>query len=310
MEKKVHVEALNLRHLRAWAVVVDEGSITAGAKKLGVSQPALSQQLKALEDFFGGHLLERLPRGTKPTALGTSLLAEARATLAVSERLLRRAVPSDGLFSGMLEIAALPTLVDGLMMEPIKEWQSLHPKVSIRIREFAMQQALIEEFELGLADVALGVLPPNWSGRSHSLGWDEFVVILPQNHPLHHSKEPVDLRELKDDRWMLYGKSQGLSDYMIGACAWAGFRPIEAVRTSQARVAIQLACAGMGNALVPRLNVPVELKGFAKQLKQRFAWEIAALSRSDFSDAARNFVALIDTGRLIEKPEGAISLLG
>src|SRR5690349_5303975 len=48
-----HVEALNLRHLRAWITVVDEGTVSGGARKLGVSQPALSQQLRALEEFFG-----------------------------------------------------------------------------------------------------------------------------------------------------------------------------------------------------------------------------------------------------------------
>ena len=67
MAVKPHVKALNLRHLRAWLTVVEEGSVTAGAEKLGVSQPGISQQIRSLEDYFGSKLLERLQHGVSPT---------------------------------------------------------------------------------------------------------------------------------------------------------------------------------------------------------------------------------------------------
>ena len=310
MDQILHVEALNLRHLRAWMTVVEEGSITAGARRLGVSQPALSQQLRALEDFFGSQLLERLPRGIKPTPLGRALLAEARATLSTSERLIRHAVTASGQEGGMLEIATLPNLVDGLMLDPIKQWRKLHPRISIRIKEFTQQTEMVDEFEMGLADVAIGVRPVNWSGAIMPLGWDEFIVLLPVDDPLFSAPGTISLDRLADRRWIMYGKSQGLSDYMTIACARAGFRPKEAVRTSQVSVAIELACAGLGVALVPRLNVHSKFAAHIKALTRPFAWEIAAIARSQFSGVAQEFVELIDRNLLISRPQHAISMPG
>jgi molybdate transport repressor ModE-like protein len=308
MSGGIHIEALNIRHLRAWVTVVEEGSITAAARKLGVSQPALSQQIRALEEFFGHQLIERLPRGAKATPIGRALLAEARATMATSEKLLRKAKTSAELFGGMLEIATLPTLVDGLLLDAIEEWHKRYPAVSIRIREFAVQTTMVAEFEMGMADVAIGVLPPRWEGQSIALGWDEFVVLLPNAHPLFSKPGPIDLADLARDRWILYGKSQGLSNYMAAACSAAGFAPIEAVRTTQTSVAIRLACAGLGNAMVPRLNVPQNLKVHMRELSDRFAWEIAALSRGEFTEAAEKFVSLIDRRKLRSRPSNPISL--
>jgi DNA-binding transcriptional LysR family regulator len=166
----------------------------------------------------------------------------------------------------------------------------------------------VAEFEMGMADVAIGVLPPRWEGQSIALGWDEFVVLLPNAHPLFSKPGPIDLADLARDRWILYGKSQGLSNYMAAACSAAGFAPIEAVRTTQTSVAIRLACAGLGNAMVPRLNVPQNLKVHMRELSDRFAWEIAALSRGEFTEAAEKFVSLIDRRKLRSRPSNPISL--
>ena len=115
-----NTDLVNLRHLRAWLAVVEEGSVTAGARRLLISQPALSQQLRALERFFGGELLERLPRGVQPTPLGRALIDDARATLIAAARLIRRAHTIAGFEAGILEVATLPSLVDATLLEPIR----------------------------------------------------------------------------------------------------------------------------------------------------------------------------------------------
>ena len=308
MSGKIHVEALNLRHLRAWATVVEEGSVTAAARKLNVSQPALSQQLKALEHFFGTKLLERLPRGVKPTATGRALLSETEATLATSERLIRQAKSAVGLESGILEIAALPTLVDTVMFDPIRIWQTKYPRISIRIREFPLQSALLEAVSNGLGDIAIGVRPTGWQGEIFSLGWDQFMVLLSPDDPLLSDGGAVCLMDLKDRNWILYGHSNGLSDYVAAACSTAGFRPKEAVRTSQVAVAAKMALAGLGVALVPSLNIPDNMRQYARPLVQPLVWELTAFVRSKFTEPTQAFVDLLGAQESAPKPENAFVL--
>jgi DNA-binding transcriptional LysR family regulator len=310
MRTNLHVEAINLRHLLAWVTVVEEGSVTAGARKLGISQPALSQQLRALEDFFGSELLERLHRGVQPTQIGRALMGDARATLAAATRLARQAKSIAGLEAGVLEIATLPTLVDAIMIEPIRQWQAEYSQVIIRIKEYAQQSAMTESVAMGEADLAIGVRPPRWKGPVVSLGWEQFVVVLPPDDPLAGSTAPIALAELSDRDWILYEPSNGLADYVSAACALAGFRPIEVVLTSQVQVAVHLASAGLGAALVPSANVPAELAHTTRPLDPPVTWEITAFTRSSIPTPAAAFIDLMRKHEWLSRPHDAIVLPG
>ena len=310
MADKPDTDAVNLRHLRAWVTVVEEGSVTAGARRLGVSQPALSQQLRALEDFFGSRLLERLRRGVQPTPLGRALLGEARGTLAAADRLNRQARTIAGLEVGVLEVATLPTLVDSMLIDPLRHWQEEHPQVAIRLHEFALQATMNESVALGVGDLAIGVRPPSWPGPVVSLGWEQFVVVLPPNDPLANGTGPVALRELADRSWILYEPSQGLSDYVATACALAGFRPHKAVITSQVQAAVRLAAAGLGAVLVPSANVPEHLAHTARTLDPPVAWELTVFARSALSAPAAAFVELLSSGPKPSLPAHAVVLPG
>lgn len=310
MSENPHVEALNLRHLMAWLAVVEEGSVTAGARKLGVSQPALSQQLRALEDFFGSELLERLHRGVQPTQLGRALLADARATVAAATRLSRQARSIAGLQAGVLEIATLPTLVDAIMIDPIRRWQAKYPDVTIRIREFAQQSEMTEVVAMGEADLAIGVRPPRWAGPVVSLGWEQFALILPPNDPLAGESGPIDLKNLSDRQWVQYEPSNGLAEYVVAACTMAGFRPIIAVQTSQVQVAVHLAMAGLGAVLVPSANVPPELSDAARQLTPPITWELAAYTRTTIPTPAAVFIDLVRNRDWLSLAPDAIVLPG
>lgn len=301
--------AVNLRHLRAWVTVVDEGSVTAGARRLGVSQPALSQQLRALEEFFGSRLLERLRRGVQPTPLGRALLGDARGALAAADRLTRQAKTIAGFDVGVLEVATLPTLVDSMLIDPLRRWQEEHPKVAIQLHEFAHRTTMNESVAMGIGDLAIGVRPPNWSGPVVSLGWEQFLVVLPPSDPL-AGGGPVALRELADRNWILYEPSQGLSDYVATACALAGFRPRKAVLTSQVQAAVRLAAAGLGAVLVPSANVPEELNHTARALDPPVAWELTVFARSALSAPAAAFVELLSRGPMPSLPAHAVVLPG
>ena len=108
-----------------------------------------------------------------------------------------------------------------------------------------------EEVTGGLCALAIGVRPSRWSGPVVSLGWEQFVVVLPPGDPLFGDKGPGALAELADRTWVLYEASNGLADFVTVACAQAGFRPNEGVSTSQVQAAVQLASAGDLAPMIP-----------------------------------------------------------
>src|ERR671934_351451 len=82
---------MNIRQLECLIAVVDHGSFTRAARAVGITQPSLSQHIRALEDELGGAVLERLPRGVALTPAGRSLLPEARAAVRAVQRRRQRA---------------------------------------------------------------------------------------------------------------------------------------------------------------------------------------------------------------------------
>ncbi|MYJ14506.1 MAG: LysR family transcriptional regulator substrate-binding protein, partial [Acidimicrobiia bacterium] len=157
---------------------------------------------------------------------------------------------------------------------------------------------------------AIGVRPPNWSGPVVSLGWEQFVVVLPPNDPLAGRAGAVALRDLADRSWILYEPSQGLADYVATACALAGFRPRKAVLTSQVQAAVRLAAAGLGAVLVPSANVPEQLAHTARTLEPPVAWELTVFARSALSAPAAAFVELLSRGPMASLPAHAVVLPG
>src|SRR5919205_3332845 len=98
---------MNVRQLDCFVAVVEEGSFTRAARRIGISQPSLSQQVRALEESLGGLVLERHPRGISLTPAGRSLLPEARAAVRAVDRGRRAARAALALESGELEIATV-----------------------------------------------------------------------------------------------------------------------------------------------------------------------------------------------------------
>jgi DNA-binding transcriptional LysR family regulator len=301
---------ISLRHLAAWLTVVQERSVTAGARKLSISQPALSQQLRALESQLGIQLLERLPRGVQPTAAGRALIPDAQATLIGARRLVDQAQDLAGLRAGLLEIATLPSLVDATLLEPLREWHRIHPNVAIRMHEYPRADVMAESVAVGSGDIAISVRPPNWRGPVVPLQWEQLMVMLPPNDPEAGNNTPISLLELADRRWILYQPTNGLAEYVAAAYGRAGFSPREAVSTSHVQSAARLATAGLGAALVPSHNVPDEFRHTARPLSPPVMWEVVGYARSMISPIAAAFLDLVRAPDQKPPPPDAMILKG
>ncbi|MEU8514600.1 LysR family transcriptional regulator [Kitasatospora sp. NPDC048722] len=251
-----------LRQLEYLVTVVDTGSFTRAAEQLHVTQPALSHQIRALESTLGGPLLERLPRSVRLTPTGRAVLPHARAALAEAERLSATARRTAGLEEGELEVAVIYSVSLGILPPVLREWRRRHPGVRIRLREHSHADRLQDAMTAGRADLAIGPVPPGWTGPIRELGVEEFTVVLPADDPL--AGRPggtVALTELADRAWVHYAPDNGLADLLDHVCAQAGFRPEAAVRAEQTSAAPLLAAAGLGPALVPANIIPPHFDG-------------------------------------------------
>lgn len=299
---------VSLRQLKYWLVVVKEGSVTAASRRLAISQPALSQHLRALERRLGGALLERLPRGVQLTPLGRDLMQDAQRALATASRLDRLAKDLHGLDAGTLEIAALPSLVDSTLLEPLGRWHEERAQVTVRLHEYPRADALVQAVLGGTGDIAVSTRPPRWRGPLRHLGWEQFVVMLPPGDERAASADPVNLNDLRDRHWVLYDRANGLADFVEIVFAHAGFRPRQAVLTTQVQAAARLSAAKLGPALLPSHNVPASLARLARPLNPPVVWELTAFARSEFSPAAESFIELLSAQRWIKRPDDAIQL--
>jgi len=298
---------MNVRQLACFVAVVEEGSFTRAARRVGITQPSLSEHVRALELELGGAVLERLPRGIAVTAAGRSLLPEARAALRAVERGRHAARAALALEAGELEIATVLSMAVGLLPRYIRLWLQRHPHVGIRLQEFRHRSLLEQAVEQGVADFAIGPLPLRaWDGPLERVSWEEFVVVAPPGDPL-SLRRRVRLEELSDREWVLYHPDHGLAGILEEVCRRAGFSPRGTVRTSQAEGAARLASAGVGPALVPDNIVLPGIEGSVLRLDPPLVRDVAVYARTEWSITASAFV---DVLRLEDRPRprGAVTI--
>ncbi|UOZ07339.1 LysR family transcriptional regulator [Amycolatopsis sp. WQ 127309] len=255
-----------LRALECLVAVLDAGSITEAAARLHLSQPALSHQIGALERELGTPVLERLPRGVRPTAVGRAVLADARAALAAAERVVRtgRAVAGGG--AGTLRIACAESMTAGLLAPVLRAWHRHRPGVLITLTETTSADALVAALEAGEADVAVGPRPSRRSGHEEAVGREEIVLALATDHPL-ATRASVPITDLAGLPVVHYHPDNGLGGWLDEVAAEHGTVLDAVMRTKQAATAAELAAAGLGVALVPTTALTRTFAGALRRLK-------------------------------------------
>jgi DNA-binding transcriptional LysR family regulator len=298
---------VNVRRFAYWLAVVDEGSFTRAARVLQIAQPSLSQQVRALEAEVGGALIERLPGVIRLTPAGKAFLPEARAVVLGAERAVRSARAALKIESGELEVATVRSIAVGLLPPSIRSWHEEYPGVSVRLHEYTHRDLLTEAVRSGIGDIAIGPRPHEWSGPLVSLGWEEFLLVLPADDPL-AAEAAIPVERLRDHRWVLFPPDHGLSDLVSTVCARAGFRPREAVRTSQVEAAARLAAAGIGPALVPDNMVPMGLDAAMRPADPPVVRELVAFTRNEWSPSARRYLDIVHALPWSKRPADAVTI--
>lgn len=221
---------IELRRLRAFVTVVEEGNITRAAERLFIQQPPLTRLLQGLEDELGVTLLQRLPRGVRVTEAGGVLFEEARALLARAERLreaVQRAARGEQghIAIGFTSSAALHPFVPNLL----RRYRDIQPGITTQLEEAGsgeLMEALLEQ----RLDAAFVRSPANGiPGLSVEPVLSEpMIVALPLGHRLaHETQQPLPLAELAHEAFILYRRpaGQGLYDAILAACTMRRLQP-------------------------------------------------------------------------------------
>jgi DNA-binding transcriptional LysR family regulator len=296
-----------LRQIEYWLAVVEAGSFRRAAGRLHIAQPSLSEQVRVLEDQLGGELIERLPGGIRLTAAGKEFLPHARNALGAAERAVRSARAALELEAGELEISTVRSIAAGLLPDLIQTWRSRHPGTSVRLREFTHRKLAEDSVAEGRADIGIGPPPLRWRGPAIGLGWEELVVVLPEDDEA-AGATALPLDALAEREWVMFDPDNGMSDLVISACAVASrtpFTPRPAVLTSQVETAARLAAAGVGPTLVPESVVPAGLRATVLRCDPPVGRELTVYARAEWPPTAAAFRDLMTEIDWAQPPAGA-----
>ncbi|HEX4087217.1 MAG TPA: LysR family transcriptional regulator [Trebonia sp.] len=242
---------LSMRGLECLVAIVEEGSLTKAAAVLHMSQPALSHQLAAIERELGTPVIERLPRGIRPTAAGLAAVAEARVALAAASKVVTSARGAAAGTSGRIRIACAETMTGWLLAPVLRGWRLRVPGVELDLREFTSADRMLEVLVAGGVDIAVAPPPTVTAEHIETLGVEEIVVVAAPGHRF-ADLAAVPLEELKDEPLVHYVRDNGMAPWVDEFAADRGvLLPAPVLRTASPRTAVQLAAAGMGVAIVP-----------------------------------------------------------
>ena len=244
---------MELRHLRYFVAVAEEGHVTRAAQRLGIQQPPLSQQIRLLEREIGVTLFHRLPRGVELTAAGEAFLLEARAVLDRSEQGVARArLAAKGQYGRIVVGTTTSACLHPLVPRVLGEYSRAHAGVALDVRE-ANASDLTEAVARGEVDAGFLRAPvSNPLGLSFTeLLREPLVIVLPDHHPLRAAR--VALRSLAGERFILVRRpaAPGIYAQLLDACRAAGFEPEVAAEVGRMLTAVSLVAAGVGITMVP-----------------------------------------------------------
>jgi DNA-binding transcriptional LysR family regulator len=251
---------MDTRQLQAFCTVVEKKSFSQAAEQLGVTQPAVSLQVRALEQRLGQSLLDRSGRRVEPTEAGRRLYRSAQRMLALEEQLLDEVSADDGRLTGTLAIGASTGpgahLVPLLLCEFQREHPDLHVALSIWDTQTVIDRVVDRQLELGV----VGALRRHRSLEFEPLARDEIVLAVPPGH--HAAGGTISLDELKDETLIVMQEGAGVRQVVEEELRRAGLR----LRGVEPKLELGLqesvksaVAAGYGVAFISRTAIDGEL---------------------------------------------------
>lgn len=248
---------LTLKQLRYFEALARDGRFRRAADACSISQPALSMQIKELEQELGAELFERSAREVKLTAFGQMFALRVRGILRSVDELGDLARASREPFLTRLRIGIIPTIAPYLLSAIINDLNESFAGIQVQVRE-TLTAKLIHDLAQGELDLAIVALPVSEPSLTELKLFDEEFVLVRSRAD---EGKPVPEREaLREMRLLLLEEGHCFRDQALSFCKIASTRPREIMEGSSLSTLVQMVSAGIGVTLIPEMAVPVETR--------------------------------------------------
>ncbi|AZF38932.1 Transcriptional regulator, LysR family [Pseudomonas sp. R4-39-08] len=248
---------MNLMHWRLLVAVADHGSITAAAERVGMTQSAASQAMASMETALGAQLFTREPRKTLPTALGASVIEQARVMLSALQAIRCRVEEARPMLRGNLRIACFPQVLAKFLSPRLQRFAQLYPGIEVTTLEVTDDEvhALLDA---DLVDLGV-VLNPEPERNPTLLGRDTWLAVVPARHAL-AQQVTVTLAQLLEQPFVLATGGCSVNARSLSADAGLTLRDVRA-EVREWSSAFSLVREDVGVTLVPETTLPAQCQG-------------------------------------------------
>lgn len=248
---------LTLKQFRYFEALARHRHFGKAAEDCAISQPALSLQIKDLEQSLGAGLFERSPRQIRLTRFGEEFLQRVRDILRAVDELGDLARASQDRLVGRLRIGIIPTVAPYLLPRIIGDLTRAYEGIDLHIRE-TQTARLLHELAEGRIDTAIMALPVSEPALAETpLFTEHFVLVRPAEDDGKPAPKPEALREM---RLLLLEEGHCFRDQALSFCNRHAAAPREILEGSSLSTLVQMVSAGIGVTLIPEMAVPVETR--------------------------------------------------
>lgn len=258
---------MDFRQLRYFVAVAEELSFSAAARRLHISQPPLSLQIKAMEEELGALLLKRDKRNVELTEAGALLLDEAKRALAHLDRMqeiVRRAAHGE---AGEIRIAFTASVpMFDAFSDLLRNFRERHPGIVTDLSHMSTAQQLdalaARSIDVGFLRPSPLFFPPGGI-TVRELWKDNLVAVVPSSHPLTRSNRPIPVKALAQETFILFrrGLGCGLSEHIGMLASRAGFAPRVLQEAREGATIMSLVATGMGVSILPEIYAKTGIPG-------------------------------------------------
>ncbi len=246
---------MQFQQLHYFVAVAETRHFTRAAERVHVSQPSLSQQIKALENELGAELFSRARGNIALTDAGEALLPLARRILADADTARIEVQELARLRRGRVRLGATPSLCTGLLPDVLRAFHDRHPGIQLLIEEGGSHD-LVRELARGALDLALIVLPLPAASPALTtieLLQEDLVVVSSAAEPPPGSGSSVRVTDLREAPLVMFRHGYDLRELTVAACRAEGFEPAFTVEGGEMDAVLGFVRAGLGVAVVPSM---------------------------------------------------------
>ncbi len=287
---------VSIRQFGYFNAVAETRHFGRAAEQCSVSQPALSMQIRQLEQELGVQLLERHRDGTRLTGIGREIAGRVSRILHEVRDLKDFARHGTRLLAGKLRLGVIPTLTPYVLPSVLPRLRSQHPDLDLEIRE-TQTSILMDELQAGKLDAVLAAMPLIGTGIETGVLFEDPFLLAVHSTGQDVADMKVSVERACEGRLLLLEEGHCLRDQALSFCHAGNRGNIDTLGASSLSTIVQMVANGMGMTLLPQLCIEVELKNLPVQVMRfedpaprrqiALAWRTSSPRKRDFVGLGR-----------------------